>query len=67
VGHLLDRDRHDALVPVAHRGGLVFGETAPVGLQRERGIEVAAKQVVLELRGLGEQMQQLLAGLACSS
>jgi len=62
MAHLLDGDTDDGAPPAGdHR--VVLG-TKPVGrcvLQAEGGIKVAAHQVVLDLRRLGQRIEELLA------
>ena len=60
--HLLDRDAQDDLPPASH--GLGFGVREPIfhtALQAERRVEVGAHQVVLELCGLVEEVEQVFA------
>ena len=64
VGHLLDGDRGDGVAPALDRRRLLRRQAvALAALEAPRGVEVAAHQVVLDRRGLGEQIDQLLARL----
>jgi hypothetical protein len=60
VAHLLDRDLEDRASPARDRLGFVRGETLTL-LERERRVEVRAHEVVLELGGFVQTMDQLLA------
>ena len=62
VPHFLHRDLHDRVAPGLHRFRLIWAQPILIaGLQAEGGVEIAAHQRVLDLRGLGEQMEQLFA------
>ena len=64
VGHLLDGDRGDRAGPALRGLGLRRREAiAFVALQAPGGVEIAAHQIVLDRRGFGEEVDQLLAGL----
>src|SRR5437868_3957507 len=62
VRHFLDGNAEDELAPSRdHRG---FARRKPVlhaALEAERGIEIRAQKVVLDLGGFGQYMDQLLA------
>lgn len=62
MSHFLDGDGDDRLAPSLQRIALGVGDALfATPSQAERGIEVAAHQRVLDLRGLGEEVQELLA------
>ena len=61
VKHLLDRDVRDLLLPPANCQQLVVRDAAFVWphLNGISGVQVGASQVVLQLRGASQQIQQL--------
>jgi hypothetical protein len=62
VPHLLNRDVQDRFAPSLECFSLGGGDTLLVcSLQTKRRVEIAAHQRVLDLRGLGEKVQELLA------
>jgi hypothetical protein len=64
VGHLLDGDRGDGIAPALDRRCLLGCKpVALAALEAPGGVEIAAHEVVLDGRSLGEQIDQLLARL----
>jgi hypothetical protein len=62
VAHLVDRDIEDRAAPACDRFGFRRGKAfAFTVLQAEGGVEIGAHQILLELRGFVERMQNLLA------
>ena len=57
--HLLDRDVDDRPPPAPQFGRLRRVEAVGLVLQAEGGEEIAAHQIVLDLGGLGEQVDQV--------
>ena len=65
MAHLLASHIQDELAPFVDRFELFRRDTfVGAALQAEGGIQVAAEEVVLELGGLGQEVQELLARAA---
>jgi hypothetical protein len=62
MSHLLDRDVDDRPAPPFQGLAVCFGNARLAGtLEAERGVEIAAHQRVLDLRGLRQEVEELLA------
>ncbi len=61
VRHLLEHHRHDGVAPALHRVALLVAPARLDPLEAERGVEVAAHQVMLDLGRLVQPVQQLFA------
>ena len=61
VRHLLHRHRRDGAAPAGDRIALRGRPSGIVSLQAERGVEITAHQVVLDLRRFVQPVQQLFA------